>query len=50
MISRQLRVDDWVSLSDIIDDSHLLRNNTQQVEEEDVPSDSEGKGEGSGEE
>ncbi len=48
MISRQL--DDQVLLSDILDDSNLLRNNTPQVEEEDVPSDSEGKGEGSGEE
>ncbi len=44
MLSKQL--DDRVSLSDIIDDSNLLRNNLIRNEEEEAVSESEGEGEG----
>ncbi len=48
MLSKQL--DDRVSLSDIIDDSNLVKNNQTHNGEEEVVSESEAEGEGSGEE
>ncbi len=47
MLSKQL--DDRLSLSDVIDDSNLIRLDIQRTEDEEIDSDSDAEGEGSDE-